>query len=284
MIPDWETNAVVFAASLPKEFPAVWDRLETALARHAVRPLLVEGMNDIWARDILPVQVDHGRFVKFRFSPAYLRGFEHLITGDDICQRLPCLGRVQFAGIRLDGGNLVASRRLAVLTERAYRDNAKWRRADFRRALCELLAVEECLLIPVEPGDLFGHADGVLRFLDEGTVVVNDYARAAPGYGRRLHAALARAGLRVEVLPYAPDPTVEDGVPSCVGNFVNYLRVGSLVLIPAYGRREDEQARKRLQDLLPTCTVVPVKCADLARRGGALHCVSWSVRLTTDSR
>ena len=283
MIPDWETNAVVFAASLPGEFPTLWGRLESALEGNGVRPRLVEGTKDVWVRDFLPVQADHDRFVKFRFAPAYLRGFEHLLTGEEICQRIPFLGRPQFAAIRLDGGNLVASRSLAVLTERVYRDNPGWRRADFRKALCELLAVKECLFIPVEPGDLFGHADGMLRFLDERTVVVNDYARVHPGYGRRLNSVLTRAGLRLETLPYFPEPTAEGGVPSCVGNFVNYLRVGNLVLIPSYGRPEDEPARQRLQGMVPTCTVVPVECAGLARRGGGLHCASWSVRLATES-
>jgi len=58
---------------------------------------------------------------------------------------------------------------------------------------------------------------------------------------------------------------------------VNFLRVASLIVVPAYGARQDEEACKILEAACPGVTIVPVECVDLARDGGALHCVSWTV-------
>jgi len=284
MVPDWETNAVFFAASLPHVLPGLWHRLAAALARNGVEPRLVGGTKDIWVRDFLPVQAAPRRFVKFRYEPDYLRGFGHLRTGEEVCERLSFLGNLRHSSLRLDGGNMVSSRQVVILTDKAYRENRTWSRPGFRAALRATLGVARCLVIPAEPGDCFGHADGVVRFLDERSVVVNDHSAQDPSYGRRLREILTRAGLRVEVLPYRPDTSVNDGVPSAVGNYLNFLQVGPLILVPAYGAPEDEPARRRLESLLPGAQVIPIPCAELAARGGVLHCASWTVRLSRTHR
>ena len=279
MVPDWETNAVFFAASLPRVLPGLWHRLAAALARNGVEPRPVEDTKDIWVRDFLPVQATPGRFVKFRYDPDYLRGYGHRRTGAEICEHLSFLGNLQHSPLRLDGGNVVASRQVVILTDKAYSENRTWSRRAFRAALRATLGAERCLVIPAEPGDCFGHADGVVRFFDERSVVVNDHSVQDPSYGRQLRGILTRAGLRVEVLPYRPDTSVNDGVPSAIGNYLNFLQVGSLVLAPAYGRAEDESARHRLESLLPEARVISIPCSELAARGGVLHCASWTVRL-----
>src|SRR5262249_36578661 len=142
--------------------------------------------------------------------------------------------------------------------------------------LAEVLCAE-VVVVPKEPYDVVGHADGVVRFLDEGRVAVNDYSRVDPRYGRRLEAALRRHGLAVERLPYAPTDEEHDGIPSAEGCYLNYLRVGKLVVVPAFGLPQDDPACRTLENLLPGATVVPLRCGELARRGGVLNCVAWTV-------
>src|SRR5579884_4014086 len=217
MVPDWEANAVFFAASLPRELPAFWAQLEYALTRNGVKLHLLSETKDIWVRDFLPAQVGLRHFVKFHYEPDYLRGFDHLRTGSEVCEQLPFLDDLQFSPLRLDGGSLVTSPRVAIVTDKLYRENPGLTRLTLRTVLCELLGVERCLVIPAEPGDCFGHADGVVRFLDRHTVAVNDYSVVEPEYGQRLQAILRRAGLRVEPMPYVPDVSETDGIPSAAG-------------------------------------------------------------------
>ena len=96
------------------------------------------------------------------------------------------LGEFQNPGIILDGGNVVGGTTIAVLTDKAYRENHEVERCSLRSKLTELLGVNQCIMIPCEPGDTIGHSDGVVRFLDENLVVVNDYSKVDPSYGRRL--------------------------------------------------------------------------------------------------
>jgi agmatine deiminase len=71
---------------------------------------------------------------------------------------------------------------------------------------------------------------------------------------------------------------MEDGVSSAVANYVNFLRAGNLILVPAYKNRQDDRACRTLEGLCPKATVVPQVCKDLARVGGVLNCIGYTVR------
>ena len=59
-------------------------------------------------------------------------------------------------------------------------------RSKLRTRLAEAFKVDHCILIPKETGDAIGHSDGVVRFIEEDLVVVNDYSKVDPTYGERL--------------------------------------------------------------------------------------------------
>lgn len=67
------------------------------------------------------------------------------------------------------------------------------------------------------------------------------------------------------------------GIPSAVGLYINYLRVGNTVVLPAYGRPEDEAALQKVQQVLPDANVFQVPCRQLAEEGGVLNCISWTI-------
>lgn len=80
-------------------------------------------------------------------------------------------------------------------------------------------------------------------------------------------------------MPYCPTGEVNDGVPSAVGNYVNFLQLGQTVLAPVYNIREDEKALGLLARVFPESNIVPVDCRLLARMGGGvLNCISWTIR------
>lgn len=276
MIPDWQTNVVFFSGLLPTRHAALWDDLAGILDRAGVEYHLLPGTRDIWVRDFMPVQVTADNFVRFRYQPSYLCGYDDLITPDEVRGRIPDGARLHISGINLDGGNVVANGTKVILTEKVYRENS----GDDRPALREKLATffqAENIIIPKEPYDVIGHADGVVRFVNDDTVVVNDYRKIDPGYGEKLEGCLRRHELGVELLPYFCTNQVIDSIPSAVGNYINFLRVNGLVIVPAYGVRQDEVACRTLERLLPGTKIVPVPCEGLARQGGVLNCVSWTV-------
>ncbi len=277
MIPDWHTDSVHFSALLPARHPDLWSRLVAVLDDAGVPHRLIEGTSDIWARDFMPVQVATGDFVLFDYQPDYLRGHEHLLTPDEARGVVSPGGRLRRCDINLDGGNVVASTTQVILTDKVYRENPGRDRGQLRAELASVLRAEVAV-VPKEPYDVIGHADGVVRFVGEGAVVVNDYREVDPGYGDRLEATLHRHGLAVERLPHFRVAEEHDGIPSVVGNYMNFLRVGPLVVVPGYGVKQDDLACRTLERLLPGATVVPLRCEGLAGQGGALNCVAWTVR------
>jgi hypothetical protein len=57
--------------------------------RRSQRIERVHGAEDIWLRDFLPIQIADGSFVKFRYEPDYLQGYEQMRTDERICRSIP---------------------------------------------------------------------------------------------------------------------------------------------------------------------------------------------------
>jgi hypothetical protein len=113
----------------------------------------------------MPVQVDRTTYVKFTYRPDYLRGYEHLITGEDVCRQFAFLDGLQNSDIRLDGGNVVASGRRVILTEKGFRENPSWPRKKVREELWRASCRGRChpvTLVRIGPRG----RGGELRFLD----------------------------------------------------------------------------------------------------------------------
>jgi agmatine deiminase len=279
MIPDWETNTVFLSNLLPARYRDACEGLLVVLRDHGVEVKFLETTRDVWIRDYAPIQVSHRRFVKFRYSPDYLEGYASLMTGDAICEGLSHLGSIRKSNLVVDGGNVVAAKSKVVSTDKIYRENRDRRRTEVKNDFLQALSKPDWIIIPVEPMDPIGHSDGLVRFVDEGRVVVNDFSRIDSAFGRRLERALVRHGLEIHRLPYCPNCKHRGQIPSATGNYVNYLRVGNLVVLPAYGYPEDEMAVRVLREMLPKATVVPVPCSEIAQNGGCWNCVSWTVKI-----
>ena len=280
MVPDWNTNTVLISDMLSSRHPKIVRQLESILSEQGVALVIVPGTADIWIRDAAPVQIGDGEFVQFIYKPDYLRvGYEHLITGPEAFRDLPFINGLEKSELVIDGGNVVGVSGTAILTDKVFRENPKRSRSVIRDAIRRLLRVERLIIIPKEPGDSIGHVDGMVRFINETTVVVNDYSTVDPKFENRLRSSLEPHGLEIELLPYRPEWKQFDGIESAAGNYVNFLRVGSLIIVPSYGMPEDIDAVQKLRQLCPQATVIPVPCLNLAREGGVLQCVSWTVQV-----
>ena len=59
--------------------------------------------------------------------------------------------------------------------------------------------------------------------------------------------------------------------------YINYLRVGNKIIVPTFGIPEDKQALKYIRAANPECIVRGFRMRNIARNGGAIHCITWNI-------
>jgi agmatine deiminase len=197
MIPEWDTNTLFVSDLLEKQEPDLFAALRSVLVGVTIE--IIAGTNDIWCRDYMPIQLAQERFCQFAYAPDYLRGHQQLVTPPERC-RLPLMCDCLQEPIVLDGGNVVASRTKVILTEKVYSENPDIVRPRLRARLEDIFEAE-CIFIPKQAGDDVGHSDGVVRFIDESRVLMNDFSAVDPGYGDRVRKVLEKNELEVITLP-----------------------------------------------------------------------------------
>ena len=239
---------------------------------------IIPGTKDIWCRDYLPIQVSENRFVQFRYAPDYLTGkYRHLRADGEIGSTLPFMKNCVRSEIVLDGGNVVRWDDQVIMTEKIFAENRGWTRRDLISRLRSLLEVERLILIPTESGDPIGHSDGMVRFITRDAVAVNDYRSVDRKLGWEIRRRMEKVGLEVIAIPYRPDQDTLNSIPSASGNYVNFLRIGSLIVLPTFGLDEDVEVRTIIQGSSPS-PAESLDCRELAKDGGVLNCCTWTIK------
>ena len=222
MIPDRQTTFVYFSARLPGHDPGLWLALTARLDAAKVPFDVIHGTKDIWCRDYMPIQIAKNHFVQFRYNPPYLKHDKGKITPGSVVRRfLPGSATCDSSPIVLDGGNVVRWTDKAILTDKFLVEMRKGERRTTLDEIQRLLRVRELIIIPREPYEQYGHADGIVRFVDGGTVVVNRYRGQV--YRDRLLGVLRDHGLRCVEIPYLPQKAKRGHGQSAVGVYVNFL-------------------------------------------------------------
>jgi agmatine deiminase len=270
-------NTLFVSDRLEMKEPDLFANLRSALDGVPIE--IIPGTADIWRRDFMPIQLDQDRFYQFVYAPDYLRGHEHLITPPERC-RLHFMLHYRQEPIVLDGGNIVASRKMVILTEKVYKENPRIERPRLRDRLEEIFQAE-CIFIPKQADDDVGHSDGVVRFVTEDRVLINDYSTVDPGYGEKVRRVLEKKGLEVVSLPMFEEARRRrpGEIESAVGIYINYLRVGNVIVLPGYNKPEDQEGVEKAKQIMPKATVLQVPCRSLAEEGGVLNCVSWTIKM-----
>ena len=245
------------------------ENLFSALSDSGEEFALFDGARDIWARDYMPVKTKSGQYISFRYEPSYLADDQQLRTDfkADVAPHfdLP----VTYSDINLDGGNVVfsPSKAKVVITDRVFSENPEY---DKNTLLLELenLLEAEIIIIPSLKSDMTGHADGVVRFVNENTVIGN----ASPyknGYEQRVKRALERCGISVMDFPYFDSKGI-----SAVGSYLNFLETEKRIFLPVFGDAQDETAVKCAREIFDK-KIIPVNINEIAEKGGGLNCISW---------
>lgn len=203
MITDNQTNFLYLADTLPKKYPDFYKRFEKVLTDCNIEFALLPQTKDVWAVDYMPIQTDLNKFVRFVYNPSYLQTKKYLKTISDVDGICKEIGIDTFkTDIILDGGNVTRWTNKVIMTDRVFVDNPNYERKQLIRKLHEILQIDKLYFVPEQPGDFTGHSDGMVRFIDENTVVINDYSQEKEWFHRAFEIAIHNTGLDYIKIPY----------------------------------------------------------------------------------
>jgi agmatine deiminase len=180
MITDKETNTVYFSEILrsDKRFSKTCKEIINILEICQVDYSFLPYTRDIWARDYMPIQVTESKFVEYRYDPDYLQGEENRMYKtypDIVCDSIGL--KTIKTDIIIDGGNIIKSKNSVLLTNKVFIENkGNYLSSQLIEKLKQLFEVERIIIIPWdEKNDIFGHADGMIRFINENKVLLQGY-------------------------------------------------------------------------------------------------------------
>lgn len=276
MITDTETDFLYLADTLPKKYPDFFQRFESLLMDCGITYSILPNTKDIWARDFMPIQITPTKFVQFDYNPNYLQSKRWLKTisnVDAICNTIGI--KSTKSNIKVDGGNVVRSANKVILCDKVFKENPLIPEKKLILELYQAFQVDQIIFIPTHKQDKIGHSDGMVRFLDENTVLINDLSRENHDFQKNFRLAIHNARLDWIEIPY--NPYGNNKYIQANGIYINYLQMKGKIILPIFGLDEDDKTAKQFESLFSGNTIATIDCNTIANDGGVLNCISWNI-------
>jgi agmatine deiminase len=279
MITDSQTNTVYFSNLIPEDFSRQFKELSGIIEGAGYKVKLLAETYDYYCRDYMPVQVTEDDYVQFVFRPkTYFKPSEYSdITNPVLVELTNNLTQSRYSPLILDGGNAVKSESKVIITDRVFKDNLFQFESE-EDIFTQLEKDLQCqiIVVPEYPGELTGHADGLVRFIDEDTVFINETEGEKEKEWLRSFLRVLNENQLLHIK--VPCPVVPDQ-ENANGLYINYLHVGNLIVVPQFNMKEDKVALHTYHEFLGSrFTIVPFNARWIAEHGGVFNCASWTVK------
>ena len=264
---------VYFSSLLAEKFPEIHQKICKILNKHQVAVKEIKNTKDIWCRDYMPVPIKNNKYCWFNYSPSYLKCYEHLISKQqDIT--LPKYMETQFSDIRLDGGNVIRYKNKAMISDRVYLENPSIANNTLHQKL-ETLLKADVLIVPAIRSDMTGHTDGMVRFLDNHTIITNCLKHEYKYWQKAMLKACKNHHVELIEIPNKPIKNITwNGARGC---YLNYLELNKVIIQPVFNETSDEQVIYTMKDLFPGKIIEPICMNAIADLGGLINCISWNI-------
>lgn len=256
-----------------------------------IKLVQINSVQDIWIRDYAPIATTtNHNSIKASYNPLYFQKNEKLYAQQD-----DTVGRVlaeKYLNMKitdlvcnsnkviLDGGNFIHNGNgIGITTNRIIADN-EWLSIDeIHNTFKEQLGISKLIIIPVEPGDETGHIDGMVRFINETTIVVAAYTehyKEGKDFMDGIAKQLVKDFKVIRITNETPQDQNAMEFPSAYGNYINFLRVGNKIFLPQYGiTAKDQNAKEQYEKYFKVITV-DKDIEKLSKLGGVLNCITWT--------
>ena len=276
MIPDWETNKVFYSFLSTYDFKPELVKLRQFLKKNNFGYGHIAGTSDYFCRDYMPIQISENEFVQFNFKPDYLIGNEIVLgcltNTDTVFRKNGFLKKykIQKSELILDGGNIIKSKNRVIVTDKVVQDNNL--PLEEIKVQLENLFNAKVIIIPMYPGEETGHADGIIRFVNEETVLTINLDDENEEWTENLINELKFSDLNIISLPKAKSPEKD-------WRYINYLHVGAKVIVPSFENESDKIILPFLSVLFEKYGIkmMTINAVNIAEQGGILNCFTWNI-------
>nr|MBV0899998.1 agmatine deiminase family protein [Wolbachia endosymbiont of Fragariocoptes setiger] len=206
---------------------------------------------DIWIRDFAPLITKKG-FYQYIYKPEYIQ----YSTSSKIRKAFSCVTSswpsVQEIEVINDGGNFIHNGRSIIMTDKIYDLNPQLSREKINLHFYEIGA-EKIVIIPQDKNDITGHADGMVKWIDENQLFVTKYEDEKL-YNKILEILEQQLpDVKIHELDFknlsdeltSPNKNQLGKVEDATGIYVNFLQTKNAVYVPIYGNEYEDNVVKK---------------------------------------
>lgn len=268
LLTDIDSNIVYFSEWI-KDF-ACYDAIIEKLTQHQIKYDLLRHTKDYWVRDFMPIQISDSEFIQYKYNPNYLQKNQYYITNPDRCCNDLDISTTKI-NLVLDGGNIVKCTDCIIMTDKVFRENNHLSKIQLINLL-EYSFRCEVVFIPSDKYEKYGHADGMVRFIEDKKVLLNNYINFDKSLRSQIINILQNKFEIIELEYSVPK------LSSYSWAYINYLQVGRFILLPALDIPEDVQAYEQFSTTFSDYQIEQVNVLEIVKSGGALNCISWNIK------
>ena len=177
----------------------------------------------------------------------------------------------------MDGGNVVKVGNKAIMTEKVFVENPSIDEDSLKKQLKKQMECE-VVFIPWDRNEKYGHSDGIIKPISDNAILMTNYHDFDRDYTNEVVKKLS-CKFEIKTLSYKVRKTDPESWA-----YINFLTVGKLIVLPALGIEEDEQALKQIQKIYPDSIIEQLNISELVKDGGGLNCISWCRLVSDDER
>ena len=240
--------------------------------------ILVADVYDIWMRDFTTVNPMNP--VQFRYTWASMTQPESEEVQGSFNDFANSFGLTRTnTNLLIDGGNIVDDYNGNVITTTRFLEDNNLTMEQGKTELRNLLgATNVAILEPDE--EVLAHSDGMVSWIDENVLLVNDYSGDA-GYRDSVLTELQQSFPSATILEVPVDyttnpPGVWEGFESACGVNLNATVTHKFIYVPTFGMAHEAAALQIIRDNTSK-TVVEVDARNVCPMGGSVRCLTWQL-------
>jgi len=240
--------------------------------------LITGNISDIWMRDFTTINPQHP--VQFKYTWASVTQQESVEIQNSF-KAFADKYKLERAtsDMLLDGGNIVDNYSGKVIATTRFMEDNKLSALEAKQQLMFLLAATKVAIIPPDE-EILAHADGMVCWIEDNTLLVNDYSEDTAFRNTVLN-ELASSFPNTKIIEVPVEFTKikqakGELIESACGVNLNATLTFNTLYVPVFGLPHDDEVLEIIKQNT-TKKVIPINAEGVCGLGGSVRCLSWQL-------